>query len=508
MSKKSLLILIIACNAAKTIQSVVSRIPQSLITDYETDILIIDDSSQDDTFGCARSINELDTRSFSVHVLLTPEKLGYGGNQKIGFHYAIENGFDFIALLYGDGQYAPEYLPALMEPLADGTADMVLASRMSGGFQALIKGMPFYKFFGNMILTFLQNWLLRTNLSEYHSGYRIYSVSALKNIPFELNTNALHFDTEIIIQFHYAGLQIAERLGPIYFKGKIGFINGFAYAWNCAWTTFKARAMDFSLGYDRKFDCRKKDSLNEHYHPKLNYVSPSTLALKIIKPHSRVLDIGCAGGHFGSRLRKHGCHVVGVDICPLPEGDELDAFYLLDLNRDRLPFNLADFDYVLLLDVIEHLLNPEDFVEKLRMAATFAPNTQFIVSVGNVAFLVMRLMLLIGHFHYGQKGILDITHTRLLTFSTLCALFEQGGFRIIRKCGIPAPFPLLFGDNRFSRILIRLNQFLIHIRKTIFSYQILLVLKPNPSMPYLLNCAHTATENRIDELERRRGGLT
>ena len=50
--------------------------------------------------------------------------------QKIGYHYAIQNGFDFVALIHGDGQYAPEVLPELLKPLRDDQADAVFGSRM------------------------------------------------------------------------------------------------------------------------------------------------------------------------------------------------------------------------------------------------------------------------------------------------------------------------------------------------------------------------------------------
>ena len=49
---------------------------------------------------------------FKITVLRTPENQGYGGNQKLGYRYAIDNGFDIVALVHGDGQYAPEKLPA------------------------------------------------------------------------------------------------------------------------------------------------------------------------------------------------------------------------------------------------------------------------------------------------------------------------------------------------------------------------------------------------------------
>ena len=79
-----------------------------------------------------------------------------------------------------------------------------------------------------------------------------------------------------------------------------------------------------------------------------------------------------------------------------------------------------------------------------------AEDTTFIISTGNVAFLIARIMLLLGQFNYG-KGILDITHTRLFTFGTLRRLFEQAGFEVTEVRGLPAPFPLAFGDNWFAR---------------------------------------------------------
>ena len=113
---------------------------------------------------------------------------------------------------------------------------------------------------------------------------------------------------------------------------------------------------------------------------------------------------------------------------------------------------LEDFDYVILLDVIEHLNSPESFVDCLRDAAGKARETTFIVSTGNVGFLITRFMLLLGQFNYGKRGILDVTHTRLFTFGTLRRLFEQAGFDVIEMRGLPAPFPLAFGDRWPARL--------------------------------------------------------
>jgi glycosyltransferase involved in cell wall biosynthesis len=113
--KKRVLIFIVAYNAAKTIQEVIRRLPASLAA-YDTEILIIDDSSRDRTFELAYEVERKGEVPFAITVLYNPVNQGYGGNQKIGFHYAVEKGFDIVALLHGDGQYAPECLPDLLGP--------------------------------------------------------------------------------------------------------------------------------------------------------------------------------------------------------------------------------------------------------------------------------------------------------------------------------------------------------------------------------------------------------
>ena len=197
-SRKRLLVFIVAYNAERTIEKVLGRIPPALHHNG-VEVLIIDDSSKDDTFLRGLRFQQR-TSAFKITVLRTPENQGYGGNQKLGYRYAIDNNFDFVALIHGDGQYAPEKLPELLEPLIADKADAVFGSRMLDKRAARTGGMPFYKWIGNQILTVTQNRMLKTQLSEFHSGYRLYSTKALAQIPFECNTNDFHFDTEIIIQ--------------------------------------------------------------------------------------------------------------------------------------------------------------------------------------------------------------------------------------------------------------------------------------------------------------------
>jgi glycosyltransferase involved in cell wall biosynthesis len=500
-----LLVFIVAYHAESTIGQVLSRIPASLHEDYDAEVLIIDDGSADGTFERGLQLGRGGEIAFPLTVLANPVNQGYGGNQKIGYHYAIKNGFDYVALLHGDGQYAPECLPGLVDALRTGGADACFGSRMMAKGDAIRGGMPLYKFVGNRILSWLENWMLRTEFTEFHSGYRVYSVPSLRRIPFDLNTSDFHFDTEIIIQFVRAGFKIIEMPIPTYYGDEICRVNGLKYAWNVVCAVTKARAQDLSLFYDRRFDCASSRSSNDQYVAKLDFDSPHAVAFGLVAPKSRVLDLGCAGGYVGMELRqKKQCEVVGVDVHALPEGASLDEFHQHDLNRGP-PKLSRQFDYVLLLDVIEHMASPEEFVERLHDAVKMAPDTRLIVSTGNIGFLIVRLMLLIGQFNYGKKGILDLTHTRLFSFASLRRLFEQGGFRVIECRGIPAPFPLALGASGAGRLLLRLNRLLIAVSKGLFSYQMLFVLKPNPSLEYMLEAAETHSTSRARDLSTSAG---
>src|SRR5262245_11618703 len=114
-----LLILVVAYNAEKKLGAVLSRVPHQLAQEYDVEVLVLDDSTQDRTFEAGREIQRDGTIPFTLHVLFNPVNQGDGGNQKIGYHFAIERGFDFVALLHGDGQYAPECLPDLVRPLRE-----------------------------------------------------------------------------------------------------------------------------------------------------------------------------------------------------------------------------------------------------------------------------------------------------------------------------------------------------------------------------------------------------
>src|SRR6476660_5942462 len=269
--RKKLLIFVIAYYAEATLKKVLERIPQVVFERYDCEVLVVDDASEDRTFAIGREYKEAHPE-IRMTVLRNEFNQGYGGNQKVGYSFAISEGFDFVAMVHGDGKYAPEELPRLVAPLAADEADAVFGSRMMTTFGALKGGMPLYKYVGNKVLTTAQNVLLGTQLSEFHSGYRVYATSALKKVRFRLNSNDFHFDTEIIIQLLNAKQRILELPIPTYYGDEICRVNGLKYAKNVLLATLRNVAHRAGLLYQRRFD-PISESANVHYDLKLGYPS-------------------------------------------------------------------------------------------------------------------------------------------------------------------------------------------------------------------------------------------
>jgi glycosyltransferase involved in cell wall biosynthesis len=482
LAGKRLLIFIVAYNAEATIEKVLKKIPQSL-RHNDVEVLIIDDSSSDQTFERGVSYQRCNS-DFKINVLRTPENQGYGGNQKLGYRYAIDNGFDIVALIHGDGKYAPERLPALLQPVIEDETDAVLGSRLLDKRAALRAGMPFGKWIGNRVFTAFENAVLGTELSDFHCGYRIYATGALAQVPFEKNTNDFHFDTEIVIQFLLKKLRLCEAPIPMFYGDGIPYRDAIKYAWNIFKTTVRARLCQLSLFYDTRYDVKQ---VEEIYDLKVGFASSHTAAIAAAKPGSRILDVGCGQGRVAKEMVKKGCHVTGLDrhVPTSPgRGRNMD-FIRWDLDCAEFPVNVSQFDQIFLLDIIEHLKNPGQFMDELRFA-TGCKRPEIILTTANIGFFATRLMLALGQFNYGKKGILDVTHTRLFTFRSIRELLTQSGYKILEVRGIPAPFPLALGNNFVSRFLSRLNSLLIHLSKGLFGYQIFVRAEARPTLNNLL----------------------
>ena len=259
-----------------------------------------------------------------------PRNLGYGGNQKFGYRWAIEHDLDIVVLLHGDGQYAPECLADIVAPLVSGDAEMVMGSRMMERGHARDGGMPLYKYVGNRILTRVQNAVAGLALTEWHSGYRALSVAALATIPFEANSDGFDFDTEILLQLHANGMRIAEVPIPTYYGDEICYVNGLAYARDVTSDVVRYRLARIGFGTPLP------GTEAPEYEWKPDRGSSHAQLLEIVgaRPAGRVLDLGCGTGHLGAALRERGHHVVGVDVHDSPDAKErLDVFVAGDLEH-------------------------------------------------------------------------------------------------------------------------------------------------------------------------------
>src|SRR5438105_3189562 len=159
---KKVVVVMPAYKAEQTLRRTYQDIPRDVVDE----VLLVDDASTDRTVQLAK---ELGLRAF-VH----KQNLGYGANQKTCYREALRAGADIVVMLHPDYQYDPKLITAMAAMVASGVYDVVLASRILGS-TALKGGMPFYKYVFNRMLTFFQNLMLRTKISEFHSGYRAFS---------------------------------------------------------------------------------------------------------------------------------------------------------------------------------------------------------------------------------------------------------------------------------------------------------------------------------------------
>jgi methionine biosynthesis protein MetW len=158
------------------------------------------------------------------------------------------------------------------------------------------------------------------------------------------------------------------------------------------------------------------------------------LALNLIDAGSRVLDIGCATGYFAKELLKKNCETWGIDNDKLAVNKAIKyckkAFLVNIDDKKNLPVPKKYFDYIILLDVIEHLLHPEMILEKVK--PHLKKGGKIIVSVPNIAHASVRWSLLRGEFNYTTTGILDKTHLHFFTKDSLKNVLKKAGYKIIK----------------------------------------------------------------------------
>jgi glycosyltransferase involved in cell wall biosynthesis len=219
---KKIIVVLPAYNAEKTLEKTYSEIPFDIVDE----VVLVDDASTDNTINVARKLG-------IRHIVRHESNKGYGSNQKTCYTKALSLGADIIIMLHPDYQYNPALIPSMAWLVASDVYPVVLASRILGK-GALKNGMPFYKYFSNRVLTFIQNILVDQKLSEYHTGYRAFSREVLENILFLENSDDFVFDNQVLTQIFYKGYRVGEISCPAkYFPeaSSINFIRSLKYGY-------------------------------------------------------------------------------------------------------------------------------------------------------------------------------------------------------------------------------------------------------------------------------------
>jgi glycosyltransferase involved in cell wall biosynthesis len=475
-------ILVVAYNAVSTLANVLDRIPESFRPSIDV-VLVSDDYSTDTTYQVGLAYQR-DRDALPITVVRQARNLGYGGNQKFGYRWLFEHGIDIAVLLHGDGQYAPEVLPEMVAPLIEGRADMVLGSRMLRPDGARAGGMPLYKYLGNKVLTRFQNRVSGLELSEWHSGYRAFSLAHLDRIPFEENSDGFDFDTEVLLQLYDSGARIAEVPIPTYYGDEICRVNGIAYAKDVCFDVVRYRLA--RLGFGASHLARWSTAYSWKDRPDASH----RLAVEAIeaRPPGRILDLGCAGGQVAGQLRERGSFMVGVDAAPPPgTADRVDRLVVADLDAGLPPEVVEEgpFDHLIAADVLEHLRDPAGLLRQLHEICT--PDATLVVTLPNIGHWYPRLRIGIGRFDYDHRGILDATHLRFFTWRSFAGMAYRAGWLVEERRVTGLPLEILDRDRRGSRMswlraaIRRLDGAGRAVWPSLFAYQYVAVLRRDPA---------------------------
>ncbi|HVA19028.1 MAG TPA: bifunctional glycosyltransferase/class I SAM-dependent methyltransferase, partial [Solirubrobacteraceae bacterium] len=328
-------------------------------------------------------------------------------------------------------------------------------------------------------LTGFENRMLGTSLSEFHSGYRAYSVEALKSIPFERNSDGFNFDTQIIIQLTDAGKRVVEVPVPTYYGDEICYVNGLKYARDVSADVVRYRLA--KLG----FTSGELGGVGEEYALKTSGDSSHATILRWLEqlPAGKLLDLGCSGGLLAERARALGHRVVGVDNLELPEArGRLDHFIRADLDRglSEEVERAGPYDIVLAGDVLEHVREPGLVLEQARRV--LVPRGALIASVPNFGHWYVRTRALLGIFDYDQRGLLDRTHVRFFTRRSIERELQRAGFNTVRTAVTGLPLEVIVRDGGKGRTLLRLlDRAAVSMRPTLFGYQFLYHCEMSPA---------------------------
>jgi glycosyltransferase involved in cell wall biosynthesis len=191
--------LILAYNVERLLEKALRKIPRALVDD----VFVMDDGSRDGTSDVARRLG--------LTVYRSERNLGYGGNLRAGLRRAVQDhGADYVVEIHGDGaQFDPAAIAAAV-PLMERGVPFILGSRFVEAGRARRNGMPLVRFLANRGLSALARRVLRLPLTEFHTGFRIYSRRLVEELPLDANASDHLFSFEVLAQAAYNDVDVRE----------------------------------------------------------------------------------------------------------------------------------------------------------------------------------------------------------------------------------------------------------------------------------------------------------
>lgn len=375
------LIIQIPCfNEEKTLPLVLDSLPKIISGISEIEIVVINDGSIDKTAEVARQ--------YGATVINHAKNLGLGMSFKRGVEYALKQKVDILVNLDGDNQYPARYIPALIQPILDKKADVVVGNRTPWKVKYFSVVKRFFQYIGN----FLTRKLIRTNITDTVSGFRAYSQKAL----YELNITAkFSYVLDTLMQLSVKDFRIISILiqtNPPTRKSRL-YKNIFQYMFRSGLNILRVYCKNKSMIKNRKNQNRAGNYFNKYgsnnsliKYVVNKYLNTLNYFLEQIKVE-KVLDLGCGEGAIIKFLKNKykNIYIKGYDIDNALIKNLKQKFPGHDFKIGYLEKDLAEsqeYDLVLCLEVLEHIQEYKQALENIKRIKT----SYLIFSVPNEPF--------------------------------------------------------------------------------------------------------------------------